>query len=1060
MTSRLPFSLMVLAALTSGCAEQPSPPLPGTLSQSERALLSSLPPNETVGVLKITSQGTIETHRVEVEAFDEFQKNTLHEDPLSLLALDLPVSSWRDERGNPNEQLLYSGKEEFGLDEWIQAHPQADGRNVILGIVDDGVALGRPGLTETSIEKPKIVRSVAPASVWMIGIHPERPSCIPEPKAAAAFRQWDWSESGLAPLDSATLLLPFDLTECGSPQSGAPLSPSCANWSTLLHPKLVRAGEDPRLQGVYIENGSHLRRIAMDLDGDSRIVATEIFAPLSEDPGSFHRFATGEALGFDVHDLSLVGPSPSACAQPQDGGRFLNVIPPELPGNSHGEGVASVATGHRIAGRAFDGVAPGAQIVDVGFATPVSTEEYTISELARVLQIAGRQSDLVNLSFGLFFSSPTAQVAMSRVLEAALKGTRALYFFSAGNNGPGRGSMNRSLIYPSMGIPVAAWLNARMSQTVFGSSTPHGGVVSYSSRGPAPDGYAGALLLSPLAAMAVGPAGDGVRAFSGTSSATPALAGLAARVLSQIRAEGLPWSRDLLKKSLMAAAKPVEHTPFIDQGFGIPRLVDVLQAYRRLSSSRKALPELRVTGEFTVHGIPQKGISVRGERNRSNRYGFRISPVFSPETEPQLVADYTENLAFESNVSWVRLAPFRLIGRSSLRIELIPDWEALGDTPGEHLAEVRVRNADSGELRTVIPVTVIIPLPTAPQLDQTLELEANEIRRVFLKAPDWAKYLAVSAESSDPSSPLCGLGSLFDPAGVNRPATSNAGTPFRREQVFSIQHHGVHEWVYQGNRGHSSCPFRQSLQVQIRWLSIDASLLEVESASKENQETELRLKLMAHSHSPLLRGTLQLYRPGVERTITLTPGSRPFTWSSTETFHLTEGLHRFRLAPEFEAAQAGLLGYPSFGLRVPAPRAGIAPYWFRRSEGWWTLPKKYATEELGASTLQLRSFDLGLPASSQPLSPALVHRRETPSAERTESSLATVELRRHNPGVVELSLQEKDAPLGGHTLLCRFTPSGWSVAVPCSSVTLPDSPPDGASSLNERSRLLEEPDAP
>ncbi len=1014
------------------------------LSPQEQKALASLQSHQNVSVALVSSAGEVRSSVIRAGDFDEIGQKWLDADSGATLALDLPLFA-RFEDGTVDEALLYSGKEEFGLDEWIRLHPQADGRGVTIGVADDGVALARPGLTQTSTGGPKLIRSISPSSVWNMIIHASRPECIPESEAARKLTQWNWQDSGLDPISQAKLQMPFDITSCGSPQGGAPLSRTCADWSKLFAKELKTADGRWVLHAALLEfatsTGSARTVIAVDLNGDSRITRSEVFEPLSGNPQSYHRFATGETLGFDVHEFAKTGPMPKSCAQPEAGGRFLNIITPELAGNSHGEGVASVAAGYRIAGRNFDGVAPGASLVDVRFSDPVGTEAYSISELARILRIAGQHSDLVNLSFSLFFSSPTAQIAMNRVLDSALKDTSALYFFSAGNNGPGRGSMNRALIYPSMGIPVGAWLNGRMAQTVFGSPTPMPGIVSYSSRGPGPDGFGGALVLSPLAAMAAGPAGDGVRSFSGTSSATPALTGLAARVLSQIRAEGLSWSRDRLKQSLIEGAVPVEGAPFIDQGFGIPRLARVMEAYRRLSRENSVFPALKVTGESQIQGITQRGIYARGERHRLSRYGFRLEAEFAPGTPEQQIADYAENLKFEASSPWIRIAPYRLLGRSSLRMEIAPDWNALEGSPGEHLGDVRIINSDTGTLRAILPVTILIPEAQSPLLERMLELQDGQIQRLFVQPPSWARSLLVLVESDDPGNPVCGQANLYDPVGVRQPGTASQNTPYRREQAFSIRFPGVYEWIMDAGRSHSSCPFSQKLRVRMQWVGLETSLLDAEFIDTDKDSANAKIRLSLHTRSPFLRGTIRLHRPGVERKIVLVPGTSSQSWRGTETLSINDHVSRFRLTDEFEAKQALLLGYNYLGLLFDSGDSTLDKLTLPVVDGWWQLAGSGKDTEASSTsksgTLEARGFDAGIPANQRPSPLELIHRTEKRDASRVESKPLNVELRGGNEELITISLPGKPEELSGRSVLCSFTPGEWSLALSCPSVDVP-----------------------
>ena len=158
---------------------------------------------------------------------------------------------------------------------------------------------------------------------------------------------------------------------------------------------------------------------------------------------------------------------------------------------------------------------------------------------------------------------------MGRLLEAYLADTDAAYFFSAGNNGPGRGSMNRGLL-------SFLWRS--------GGRVPRAVAVSNHFRFTGAHRWSGHLLfarsgarrcqrpfvISPLAGMAASTVDGGIQPFSGTSSATPALAGFSARLAGQIRADGLPFKRNWLRQALAESARPLDGVAFVDQGYGLP----------------------------------------------------------------------------------------------------------------------------------------------------------------------------------------------------------------------------------------------------------------------------------------------------------------------------------------------------------------------------------------------------------------------------------------------------------------------------------------------------------
>ena len=962
-------------------------------------------------------------------------------------------------------QLLFAGKQVFGLEAWSAAHPEADGRGVRIAVVDDGVALRRPGLTTTSLGTPKIAAVINTASSWLLPLHPAGHTCRREGTTTALSLEWTFDpEAGLPDVQTATLRVPFDLSPCG-------ISPylrergGCEVWNDYF------PGASSRLVGgvltvaaLYLEYAAAggesttavtQRRVLVDVDGDGRITAREVLTPISDGGGRQLVFADGVVLGFDVHPTSaLVAAEPGRLGNdvdvcPEPAAQTLTVAVPQL-GASHGEGVASIAAGHQIAGRGFDGMAPGAQIVDVQFNGTGNTHPYTFAEIARALQTAGRNADIVNLSYSLYFSSPAAQLGMRRVLEAALGPTAALYFFSAGNNGPGRSSMNRALLYPSFGVAVAAYLDPLLSQTTFGGALPLGGVVSYSSRGPGYDGASGALLLSPLAGIVASTPSAGFAAFSGTSSATPALAGFSARVLSQIRAENLRFSRDLFRRALIDGATPLDDVPWIDQGHGIPRLQAVMERYRALVSAPKPPPAFDVTSSHARDGVAQQGIHVRGHEGRLAQYTFRLGPVFSSAWTGDDRSRYSAELAIESTVDWLRAPPAALVGRAAVSLDVSVDWAQLDATGGgEHLGEVRIfeveREGDRGvvgrRLRAVIPATVLLPASSSAErgLDEEIALPADGMIRRFLPRPPWASHLVVSSEVADAQQSHCGRFIVYDPDGSEGDLTGISG-PFRQESAHATSVPGLYELVLVADRNHKGCAQDQRLRIKARWLSLAL----VRQAARPGPAMGLpttSVEVLVSTGAPLQMGAITLGSLGDSFRVDLLPSSKSWEWSSDRTLDLQRfGSFGFRIDPVWRTERAMIPSIMMPFVQLVSANTGPRPVRFQLPPtgdlGPMLSPTVLPPGDAGAVGLRLTMFDAGSEAASQPgRIPLIGHGTLGPSLVAS-SRAQNVQLTRLDPRTVTFSFNAALADLRGKTALCTFQPLDFQVSVPCGTLEI------------------------
>ncbi|MFC9428151.1 S8 family peptidase [Streptomyces sp. NPDC056987] len=223
----------------------------------------------------------------------------------------------------------------------------------------------------------------------------------------------------------------------------------------------------------------------------------------------------------------------------------------------HGTHVASTAAGSGAkSGGKYKGVAPGAKILD-GKVLDDSGFGDDSGIIAGMQWAADQGARIANLSLG---GEDTVE---HDPLEAAVDRLSAekniLFVIAAGNEGPGAGTI---------GSPGSA-----ASALTVGAVDRDDAIADFSSVGPTADGSLKPDITAPgvdiVAAKAAqgqlgDPAADGYVSMSGTSMATPHVAGAAA-ILAQQHPD---WSGQRIKQTLTASAKPgTGLTPF-QQGTG------------------------------------------------------------------------------------------------------------------------------------------------------------------------------------------------------------------------------------------------------------------------------------------------------------------------------------------------------------------------------------------------------------------------------------------------------------------------------------------------------------
>ncbi|HLT22755.1 MAG TPA: S8 family serine peptidase, partial [Bacteriovoracaceae bacterium] len=442
---------------------------------------------------------------------------------------DAAIDVVKDNAGTPDFTNLYLAKKEFGIEKLAQTHPHADGRGVIIGVIDDGISPHQKGFQLTTTGERKLI--------------------------------------GKGSNSSSTL---YSLTLDGE------------NYSAVIKEFKTFKGNldlnrDGKLNDFKATVSLDGKEVCLDLNANNNFEDSEC-------RGEFN--STGEYF------LIPTNPNEVLVAEVDLKALTLKIFQSEKSGDSHGEGVASVMSGYRMGGiKGFDGVAPGSKILDYDLSQSshlAKETEYTLGTFLLAIDwLASRGAQVINVSYSLYYTSAKTQEFMAQALDDIVKKHNVILSFSAGNNGPGLGSLNRRLIYPASTLVAGAYLSKELDERVHGVTglPEEGRMVYYSSLGPGASG-AGPLLIAPLSNLTYASADDGMRAFSGTSSASPALAGAATVLVSAILQDGLPYDATTVVNALRLSGKQIEGEPFIAQGYGLPQLDKALKIYRDLIAGK------------------------------------------------------------------------------------------------------------------------------------------------------------------------------------------------------------------------------------------------------------------------------------------------------------------------------------------------------------------------------------------------------------------------------------------------------------------------------------------
>ena len=463
-----------------------------------------------------------------------------------------------------NEQTFLSIKD-TGVEEFINLHPEYDGRGTIILVLDTGVDMGIDGLTKTSTGEVKVIDAQ------------------------------DFTGEGDLNLVEADLSSKDNKDVFENENKG---------YSVFADKnKMLKSADDD--YWITVLNETHLMNSgsgAQDLNGNGA----------KEDKYFMVTYKTTEGywvVYFDTNgngDLSDEKPFrnykenyDSFTIKNQIGLTLLtfalNIFPEEkrislyFDDGSHGTHCAGIAAGFNIGDSGLNGVAPGAKVIGLKLGNNNYPGGATVTEsMKNAYLYADKVSKemkmpcIVSMSFGVG-SEIEARSEMENFLADLLSKNPYLYVSTSnGNNGPGISSAglpsSSSYVFSS-----GAVLTQEIARDNYGNLLPYNMLLHFSSRGgevSKPDA------ISPGAATSTVPNFSRGDKFWGTSMACPYTSGVMALLLSAAEKEfpGVKIPSQLLFKIMReGAVKNPEYT-VLDEGAGY---INVLNSYEILKKYLK-----------------------------------------------------------------------------------------------------------------------------------------------------------------------------------------------------------------------------------------------------------------------------------------------------------------------------------------------------------------------------------------------------------------------------------------------------------------------------------------
>ncbi len=324
--------------------------------------------------------------------------------------------------------------DDTGVEEFINLHPEYDGRGTIIIILDTGVDFGVDGLKQTSTGEVKFIDVQDFTHQGDVQLF-EADVDIDEGKTIFTDDEEQYtviasSSLEYSPKDNNYFIGGFDEIRLMNSDSGA----SDLNGDGDMEDVFVMVAFETS------EGGESFWVVYLDLNGNGDISDDRALRNYKDNLDAFSFEYPG-----DLPPLTM----------------GLNVLPEEMivsfhfDDGSHGTHVAGIAGGNHIGGIDFNGVAPGANMMSMKLGNNLYSGGCTVTEsMKKAYLYADKVSKeaevpvVINMSFGIG-SEIEGQADIEKFLESLTEENPYLYIcVGSGNEGPG---------ISSVGLPSASY---------------------------------------------------------------------------------------------------------------------------------------------------------------------------------------------------------------------------------------------------------------------------------------------------------------------------------------------------------------------------------------------------------------------------------------------------------------------------------------------------------------------------------------------------------------------------------------------------------------------------
>ncbi|AQK73342.1 Tripeptidyl-peptidase 2 [Zea mays] len=680
-------------------------------------------------------------------------------------------------------------KKEIGVDRFLAAHPEYDGRSALIAIFDSGVDPAAAGLQTTSDGKPKILDVLdctgsgdvdtskvvkADADGAIVGASGAR--LVINPSWKNPSQEWHVGCKLIYELftDTLTSRLKKERKKKWDEENQESISDALKQLNEFekKHPKpddtmLKKAHEDMQSRLDYLRkqaegyddkgpvidivtwNDGDVWRVAVDtqtLEGNNDGGKLADFVPLTN-----YRLERKYAIFSKLDACSFV-------ANVYNDGNLVSIVTDCSPHATH---VAGIAAAFHPDEPLLNGVAPGAQLISCKIGDTRLGSMETGTGLVRALIAAvEHKCDLINMSYG----EPTLLPDYGRFIDLSnevVDKHRIIFISSAGNNGPALNTVGAPGGTSTSIIGVGAYVSPAMAAGAHCVVQPpaKGMEYTWSSRGPTADGDLGVSISAPGGAVAPVPTWtlQSRMLMNGTSMSSPSACGGVALLVSGMKAEGIPLSPYSVRKAIENTAASISNAPEekLTTGNG---LLQVDRAFEYAQQAKKLpLVSYRISINQVGKSVPKlRGIYLRGGNAccQTSEWTVQLDPKFHEgASNLEQLVPFEECLQLHStDTSVVQIPEYILVTNNGRSFNIVVNPANISS--GLHYFEVYGIDYKAPWRGPIfrVPITVIKPialLGEPPLLSiSNLRFQSGHIERRFINVPFGASWAEVTMRTS------------------------------------------------------------------------------------------------------------------------------------------------------------------------------------------------------------------------------------------------------------------------------------------------------------------------